>query len=467
MAENREMELNITDLAFYLMRRWKAFLAFALAGALLGSGASILQKREQAPVLTEEAIRGYPISPSAQRNMENAYRYRKLYESQLVYSDNSIFMKMDFTSAYVGELKYYISAGEGTERLASELIALVNDSEVLEKMGEALGGGYGRNYVQELLSAWVSTVDGTSVDVNIEGLPGREMERHSGKLLNFNVYGFDQESCEGLMEVLRDTLSDRSKEHSDEYSSYEFQNVKDIVRCSVDTSVSDRQKGCVNALNDYLNTYTSYEAALTAQESEYYRLVYLHEDVVGAATSAAAAAEQSTADILPKALIGAFGAAILGLLFFLVRYLSDQRVKYAKELEKYYGLQLIGRCEAQDRRQSVIDRWQDGIAAKRSGGFSSEEYLVSALDLMDGSLYMVGDVQDEECARLMQDVKKGCRKVEYGQWMQDDSSSLEQAGERKIVLTVRKGKTTYADVRREMEVCGLYGKHIAGVIVLE
>ena len=119
-----EMEINLIDLMFYLLRQWRTLLIVLVIGALAGGGIHMIKRSQALTPASEESEKidytDYEVEPEVRSNMEVACEYRALYDKQLEYNENSLVMKMDPIKVYYGELKYYLAAGDNT-RLVSEM----------------------------------------------------------------------------------------------------------------------------------------------------------------------------------------------------------------------------------------------------------------------------------------------------------------------------------------------------------
>lgn len=109
-----EMEIDLIDLMFYLMRQWKTLILAVLVGALVGGGIYMMKKAsfDQAEASSEEeedeeeSLEDYVVDPDVKANMELAYQYRQLYLKQLEYNQKSVVMQLDPNAVYTGELRY-------------------------------------------------------------------------------------------------------------------------------------------------------------------------------------------------------------------------------------------------------------------------------------------------------------------------------------------------------------------------
>lgn len=160
-----EMEIDLIDFLFYLLRRWKSLVAMILLGAVFGSSFYVVKTIKAANAVVED----YQPDADTEANMKLAAQYWKLYDQQMNYNEHSIVMQMDPNQVYEGTLTYYLAAGEQTERLAQLFTDIVNDPAVLTELKEAAGLACEDQYVKELVSSTMSqkNVDESNVSGNL------------------------------------------------------------------------------------------------------------------------------------------------------------------------------------------------------------------------------------------------------------------------------------------------------------
>ena len=88
---DEEMEIDLIDFLFYLLRRWKSLVAMILLGAVLGSAFYVVKTTKAANVVVED----YQPDADTEANMKLAAQYRRLYDQQIDYNEHSIIMQMD------------------------------------------------------------------------------------------------------------------------------------------------------------------------------------------------------------------------------------------------------------------------------------------------------------------------------------------------------------------------------------
>ena len=160
-----EVEIDLIDFLFYLMRRWKSLVAMVLLGAVLGGAFYMVKSSKTTEEMIEEE---YQPEVSTEENMKLAAQYRRLYEQQMDYNQHSIVMQMNPNQVYEGTLTYYLAAGEQTELLSQLYMNLIDDQTVLAEVKAAAGLDCDDQYIRELLSSSVAQKD-TGDDTDLSG----------------------------------------------------------------------------------------------------------------------------------------------------------------------------------------------------------------------------------------------------------------------------------------------------------
>ena len=427
--------LNLLDMMFSMLKRWKVLIVMLVLGAVLGGAFGKSGEAGTPVTVTEEMVRGYSIPNQVKANMEKAAIWRNFYAQQQDYNQNSLFMKMNANSAYIGSLQYYVEAGNETEMAGIALEEILNEGE--------------EKYVLELISAWTGDSDKdsdstVSTDVNVTA----SLEEHTGVLVNYKIYGLDQDSCSRLMDVIRNRVQQLSESYGQTYEGFICRKVADRISA--------------NLLCAYQNDLVNIENMFTPQQWDYYKLVYLHEPFV----------ERTVADEETKTgrLIGTgmLIGLILWLLYCLVRYLTDKHIKYAQEVQSYFGLPLVGRYRDEDKPVQGVEKLQERVTARKYGDCIGKEYLVCALNLLERPLFLSGDFQEASVEKLLKDIAAHVTGNGCGDLLRRDSTALQKAKEAgNIILFLKKGSATHTGLKKELELCHLQGISVAGVVVVE
>lgn len=436
-------------------------LIFVVLGVLISVGIGKINSADDQQIVTEEMVRNYYISPASSSNMDNAYLYRQLYEQQLIYNQNTIYMKMNANEVYIGDLQYYISAGKDTDLIGLEMRNILDDSFVMEELQKIWGDKIEAAYIRELLGSWIGDANNVRTSISLAEIPNSEETAYKGEVVGFLIYGLDEENCDQMMQVLRNKIEELSRQYAVEYDSYLCENVVDRVRFTIDTSIAEKQKVNVTNLNNYIVSMNNFEGMLSEQEKAYYKLVYLNEPYTAVPSA------NSSFKLEMNIVLGGLTALLCWIIVGFVQYLLDGHIKYAEELQRYYGLQVIGRYELDSGSAHGIEKWKKKVVCKKTGSYNNSSYLGAALKLLGDELYLSANL-DPRNQELLSALKIENTKLLCGGLLHQDNDSLIKAKEiGNVVFVVNIGRMTYAEMRQELDICKLQNIHVLGTIVLE
>ena len=252
-----EMEIDLIDFLFYLLRRWKSLVAMILLGAVLGSAFYVVKTTKAANAVVED----YQPDANTEANMKLAAQYRKLYDQQMDYNEHSIVMQMDTNQVYEGTLTYYLAAGEQTERLAQVCTDIVNDPTVLAELKEAAGLDCEDQYVKELVSSTMSQKEMGDSDLTANVVNNLQVtvpvDSMSNTVITYQVVYLNQETCEKMIAVVQDAVVSVAQRYVDIYGEYEFEQLQSVVAVIADEKYLEAQKYSIGLMDNYLTKLTT------------------------------------------------------------------------------------------------------------------------------------------------------------------------------------------------------------------
>lgn len=269
-----EMEIDLIDFLFYLLRRWKSLVAMILLGAILGSAFYVVKTTKSA----NDVVEDYQPDADTEANMKLAAQYRKLYDQQMNYNEHSIVMQMDPNQVYEGTLTYYLATGEQTERLAQLFTDIVNDPAVLEELKEVAGLDCEDQYVKELVSSTTSQKEmGENSDLTAKVVNNLQVTGSMDSMSNTVNYlsgGLSEirRPDEKMVTVLQNAVASAAQKYVDTYGEYEFEQHQNVVAVTVEEKYLEKQKTsvCIGWMAILQNADTL-EGAFNDTEMVYYQ----------------------------------------------------------------------------------------------------------------------------------------------------------------------------------------------------
>lgn len=477
-----EMEIDLIDLMFYLMRQWKTLILAILIGALVGGGIYIVKKRsyDQSAIPVKEttdvkeSVEDYVVDPDVKANMELAYQYRQLYWKQLEYNQKSVIMQLDPNAVYTGELKYYMTAGDDTGLITILYQNILGDRDLLTELQEVSQLDCSPSYIQELIGCSINTEKDSQININNVMTNSSEsavpVEKNS--VITYTVVSINETSCEQMLQIIRKKVEELNLECEENYEEYSAIEVNNAVRLLTNNDYLNKQRAHIDQLSSYLNNIRNLEASFEGDDLHYYNLMYLSreeeedkeesQELLGGAEEAVAAAP----DPIKWLVIGIFLLCVCWGGYYMLKYLLDKHIKTSDEIRSYQ-LALIGYLEGHGPEYRGLNAKIEELRRKTKGKADTEEYVAASLDALDAhNILICGDRKDGEVQQVMTSLKGRCAHLELSDYPGQDSSALERAGEKAIVFMVHLGSTTRTELKREMEVCRMQGLKVLGAVVI-
>ncbi|MCD8197556.1 MAG: hypothetical protein LUE24_10415 [Lachnospiraceae bacterium] len=488
--QNADEVIDLVDLLFYLLKKWKSFLILLVIGALLGSGVCALkavQTRNAAVAAsqTEWSAAGYDIDDEVIAQMEMAAQYRKQYLEQLAYCQNSILMQLDPNAFYEGRLTYYISAGDDTTLAVSRFQNIIKSDDILDELLEASGLDCEASYIEELLSASTSAElinrapeETKSAMTDIYNYSGETSESNT---IIIKVVAPDEESCSQMLSVLREKAEELDSECASSYEIYNSVKVSDSVQQTANSAYLTWQDKSLSCMYTYLTNEQKLEDAFTSTELDYYKHVYYTESLDETETVAAVEVETtaeadtdtevslSFSGMKKYVLIGAVVGLFLWACWFGLSYLLDKSIRTYGEAKDCYRVPMLGRLAADDGKARGIDGMIDALYCRIKGSADTIPYVISAINTIgDERTVLCGNIEYEEVQAVMEEFQKNCAQIEIDDFAGKSVHALERVKETgREILVVRIGKTKKAEIRRELEICRMQKIKVVGMVAIE
>ena len=483
-----DVEIDLIDLMFYLLKRWRGLIIAIVLGLVLGLGIYLVKDHQQKAELaaqtaavesadeTEEFDESeYDISDDVKSNMELAYQYRQLYRKQLEYNQKSIIMQLDPNAVYTGELKYYLSAGYDTGLVSVLYQSILSDKDLLTELQEASGLDCDVPYIKELVDSGVSKENDANININnlVSDITDSVASVTKNAFVSYKVVSTSEESCEKMLQVIRDKVQELNTQCQETYAGYSAVEVADAVRKVTDNSYLNQQKSNIDQLNNYLSNVQKLENALTDEEKEYYSRKYLAREYV-AENDVEEKIPVSTVETEPVSkvkwiFIGIiFGIFIWGILECCM-YLFDGTIKTVRELQELVHFPIIGCWQNSFAEKKGIDLVISRLQSNVTGNGDSLEYISSMITSMNQKSYLISiPTETLEITQIVNELKRHCNEIQAEDYSSKNVKSLNTAkkiGKEMLIVVI--GKTKRADIRRELEVCYMQSIEISGIIVLE
>lgn len=446
--ESREIQnmqedtIDLAHLVISVMKKWKIVLIVMLAGGLLGAALQWVSNRAEPERSREDAALVEKMTVAASSHMH--------YEELKHYVESSAFMQLDHQNAYSGTAQYFVSECENPEYAVQSFYAIFLDESVRKALSDFLGVTNGFD-----LDRMVMRKATIVADPKIAG----EMKVDVKKSIDFcvDIYGVEQEQVQKAIDFICEKI-DRLPARLKPGHEIELESIYQGVRSGVSADLREAQTKTWNELNEAFEKYTIQEDGLTPKQYKVYEEYFL----TGKAGELPTNLFLENPLKMPLILAIAFGflVCVVGV----VQYLMNRKVKNSGEVYSITGKEILGFVDETDRKKCGVDRWLEKMENSCYPPAVSAEYIAAAVAKI-GQVVAVYDEQDDSMEKLVQKLSPS---VPCMALMSQNLGSLEQITQKnRVVILVKLGVTSKAQIRRETAMCSQYGIELVGTILVK
>lgn len=483
-----DMEIDLIDMLFYLLKKWRGLVIAIILGLLLGLGIYAVKDHQQKALQAENLAASesadkeeafdesaYDISEDVKANMELAYQYRQLYRKQLEYNQKSVIMQLDPNAVYTGELKYYLTAEYDTGLVSELYQSILSDTDLLKELQAASGLDCDVPYIKELIDSGVSKENDANININnlVSDITDSVASVTKNAFVSYKVVSTSRESCEKMIQVIREKVQELDAQCQETYTGYSATEVTDSVRKVTDNSYLNQQKANIDQLNTYLSNVQKLENGLSDTEKEYYCKKYLAREYK-AEDEDENISTVSTIEIEPVSkvkwiLIGLILSIFVWGVYECCRYLFNGCVKTADEAQYLTHLPVLGYYQDHSSERKGLDRLLDCLQMKFERKGEALSYIKTVITSMEQEISVLS-VESElfETRKIMDELAGMCHNLQSSDYACENENALitaKKAGNE--ILVISAGKTRRAHLMRELEVCRLQSVKIKGLIIVE
>ncbi len=326
MNQEYVREINLVELFFRVLEKWRNVLGTALVFALLlgclkaALDVWILNDPERLAENTQEAI-------AKQKQFDDAKAYGELQisnleaeiQKQTAYQEESFLMQIDPYNEYREMVSYYVDTDyqimpgmtyqnvNKTSGIINAYVKSLDSSANYEKAAKEMGLNADPGTLQELV----------------------EIERdNSNGIFTVAVKGSNQSVASGLLKILEESLKEKGTEIRTAIGDHKLTEVNRLSGYTVDMNLANRQA----QVRDNL---TKMQDAVVRKQKEMLDL----KDPKAEGMTAGSVVK----DAVKFAILGAFFGAFLAACMVSARFLAGSTIPGENDLKRIYGITRLGR----------------------------------------------------------------------------------------------------------------------------
>ena len=470
-TENYEQEIDLKDLLFYLLYRWRLLLVAAVAGAVILTGMKLVKSEVTATEPEQEIASDYQQELAAYESKkqmleQTADSIQASMDAQNQYVMDSPYMKINPYEEYYGSADFLIETqGKSAEGEMRNLIqayknTLVN-GEYLNQF--AKDQNLEVRYLRELFSVWGNDMtDGTMGNVSM-WLDTPDEKAHQG-MLSVYALGPDENMVTAILDGLCDEIVLQKGELSASVAAHSIQLLRSGVATRVDTDCLDRQQKIRNYVTTLDKNLTDIKSSL--------------KDLKKPDNSAplVSASGVNKKDIVKYAVIGFLAGGFVIVVLLGGYYVLNDQVLSEKEIKNRFATKELGTFSRVPKKRAFgfIDAWLrrlagDDIYVEDDAVYDMIEANIRNYAGERKHLLVTGMAAETTMTRISEKLKADLTEISFeaGRDMISHAAVRRQlAACEGIVLVEEKGVSRYSLIQQELELAKNMGVEILGVIVV-
>lgn len=479
--QNYEQEIDLKDLMFSVLRRWRPIILIAIIFALLLGGLKVfkgLGQIKDAEFMAEkeqeyqDSLDQYEISKARlSKEIENI---KNSLESQNEYMEKSILMNINPYDEYAASASFYVSTDyqimpgmvyQNPDTAASIMAAymsMIQDGEMYNYVLRGMDSSLERRYLQELVTV---------------------TPNYDNNMFSIRVIHSTEEGAEHIMSLIMDSLEEYNSIITQAIGPHNLSVIKDARPAA---SEAASFSGTDDTASE-MDVYTTVDLELEKwQQDQSLRTETLNQSLTDKTKELSEMKEP--ANSMPSrtgavksgikyAVLGGILGAFMAVFFICVAFLMSDKLNNEKELRRRYNLMVLGVFGAKKRKQifSCIDHFLDRLEGVQTEKMSDDtmrsvvaanvmNYVGEAkkILLVTSSDSMVLDSVSNQISPVLPDLS-----LMVGGNLDWEAEAIKKAADCDAVILVEKrGTSTFSGIERELGMVKSLDKKVLGCIIL-
>ena len=485
MDENQEFrqeEINLMDLIFYCLEKWRWIVAFMLilavaAGAYKYRGVvKENQAKQEAAISAEEdedeghivKVDLQSVSYYEQAIAENT----NALERQKEYLDNSVVMDMDSYHISTGTLSYYLEGGDHVDSLLAAFGAYVSDGRLAERMhsADATVSVEDLRYLTSFSNSFDAIYQVTSNQTIRTAAP-------ESTVFQIEIRMPEETSCRAYLKSADEALVSYSAKLQSEVGEHKLTLLSSTQSDMMDTDIKNYQD---NTRTAYLTAVRNLQALRTELETLRNTAEIPEEPDE---TGAVVLADPKSAAV-KYAVVGLVLGAFVVCFVLMLLYMMGGKLQNTDNFKIEFGMPLLGVVRDSGKKKKLfgfIDNW---VFRLKEGSYASigfEEQIKMAASNVQAAIARMSSDQEMQkvmlagtmaekdaaalCAKLSSELQ-GISLSPYMQIVYQSSALKELENYDGVLFLEKKGASSSAMIQQERKSASDRNVTVLGAIVL-
>lgn len=454
MNNSYEQEIDLKDLMFYIVKRWRPIFLIAVVLAVLMGGYTLskvilkLQDEQYQTNLLESYnfdLKNYQKTKEGYVKKIDTLTQDINYEEN--YEKNSVLFQLDPYNKWVAKTDIFVKVdGE------NDVINLVDPADSLVKAYTA---------IIKSESSLEEACEENNIDIRyLRELINTEAD-YNGNMISVAVTYKDGKGAQQILNRILESVKASKKEVESNLRTHNIILMNGETSMVADQTLAKCQNERIDSLNEMQKSLEETKVALDN----------LKEPQTPIDLSFKAGIKST---IKHGVMGGVFGVFFAGL-FLCVIYVINPKLRSSDEFISRFGIKILGEypMEEKKRKLSRIDKWLSKIEGKET--FSREDVLkriiasISIYTETNQTILLTGTIELDLLQNIESEIKDNFNKLnfEVGEDMNRSPETLTRLPAIDSVILVEKcGLSKYKDIESQIETIYSLDKKIMGCIIL-
>lgn len=413
-----EEEISLVDLIAYVFRHLKKMLIVSIAGALVLGGLLGYKKTRGNITIEDDDLNSYLVSKEVFDE-----KIKESNENLNDYLINSDFFSLTPYNSVQAKALYYVEVDDSsnvdyTASLIKTYIAKLTSDDVLSR----LASKYNINevYISDYISVY-SHINNNQVDKD-------------NNLIDINVYYFDEEVANGILNDLENQLLSYNDELSSSIGTNKLTLVSENVYKGFNNDVVSIQKGKVNFINELVTSITDTQKQLNS--------LYTSESTNNISFKMT---------FVKYGVIGFVGVFFVLCVYYALAFIFSDKVYSANEFKDKVKIKVLGNLTYNKSNDKYIN-WINKLEKRPI----SNDYELIASNIRaygnTNKVLLSGNLEDSIKEDIVSNLKKLLKNVEIiscGSLLSDSSAVNELDSVDSVILLAKCNEASYKTIKEE------------------
>lgn len=474
LNKRKEIDLDIADFLWEILRNWRMLLVCLLLGALLLTGYQYIADVQEARRTPEENV---ITQEQSLEEMENALgaqemdavlgavALKKQLDEKSAYSRDSILMQINPYEENVVYLHYYVNGGTNE---AAEVAEVYKNYVLNGKIASELV-----DIAEDENGIFVTTDNEiTSVEIGAETVKNSFVVR---------IRGLSEDDCIKRAENVKNSLNNYSEQLDIQIPEHQLVLLEEVSEIVVDQGLVDLQNRTALAIKQIVTSLNSMKSNMTGNQLALY---VRYTENVNETVDVTVEEKENTASTVrisgTKLILGAIIGLVLAIVWCMLRYLFAIKLRSEADIKTLYNVNILGYVRSKlDGKRGAIDQQILKSRYHHAGELSLEEEIdlicanirVACQTTNKNTVYLTGSTVSSVPNIVWDKLKEKCEEKEInlvlGREICYHAEALEELATVGQVIFVEKIRSSYyEEIYKEIMVCKAHNIPVVGMIIV-